>query len=101
MAWHALQRFFLHVVGSAFAVIAAYITLLWLLRKFIGWSVTTKAQLIAVVAVAAFAVFGIASLREAWDVYNGQPYWKAVTDMISWVIGPGLSAWAIYRIERG
>lgn len=48
---------------------------------------------------AAVAVFAVSTLREAYDVANGQPLVKAFTDYGSWLLGCGASAWGLYRFK--
>jgi hypothetical protein len=36
-------------------------------------------------------------MREAWDVANGQPLVKVVTDYMSWLLGTGFGAWGLHR----
>ena len=94
---HIIDRFVIHFFSSAGILLCALFALRWAERRWkLSWlPYTFKTQLI----VAALAVFAISTLREAFDVYNGQLLIKAVTDYISWLTGLGCSVYALYRIR--
>jgi hypothetical protein len=51
------------------------------------------------VLIAGLFVFAFSTMREAYDVSQGQPLIKAFTDYASWMIGVSLSIWGLYRIR--
>jgi hypothetical protein len=50
--------------------------------------------------IAALIVFAVSTMREAYDVSNGQPLIKAFTDYASWLLGCGFSVFGIYRVAK-
>ena len=48
---------------------------------------------------AAILVFSFSTLREAYDVVNGQTLAKAFTDYISWFLGCVVGTWGLYRFR--
>ncbi len=95
---HAAGRFILHFWAAPGIVLGATFALAFLVRKKKDWTwlPQTKRQIIA---VAALAVFACATLREAYDVWAGQPLYKAFTDYSSWLLGCGVAVWALFRLE--
>lgn len=88
-----LNRGAIHFFASMSLVTATYFFVLFLLRRYKQYE-----QLMALVLAAAL-VFAGSTLREAYDVYQGQPLVKAFTDYLSWLLGCGVSVWAIYRLR--
>ena len=97
MIWHILERFFIHVFASASLVLGST----WLIRvvakklpRFV------PAHWMHQLVLAALLVFAFSTLREAYDVAQGQPLVKAFTDYASWLLGCGGSVWLIYRFVK-
>lgn len=97
---HILERFFIHFSVSTFLTLAAFMLLnLWLRRngKVNNWLSSKKEHLLI---TSALIVFSLATLREPFDVAAGQWWVKAITDQVSWFVGPALSAWGLYRYGK-
>lgn len=94
MVRHTLERALLHVASGGSVALLAMATWhacasrgwLWILR---GKSFYALPALIAVFAI---------SLREPWDVANGDPALKSTFDWLSWVMGIGLAQYALWRL---
>ncbi|MCI0352577.1 MAG: hypothetical protein L0Z53_24420 [Acidobacteriales bacterium] len=95
LALHIVERFTLHLASSTSLVLALAFLLRWLKRRFrTEWlSEVPAVQL----TVAALLVFAFSTLREAYDVANGQPLVKVAFDYASWLIGAGASAYGLFR----
>lgn len=98
MILHILERFAIHFASATFLTLAFYFLLKFLGRKYpvvARWISMNRIQLILFSAV---LVFAFLPLREAYDVgLGGQPWYKALTDQISWLLGAGVAAWGLYR----
>jgi hypothetical protein len=93
---HIAERFVIHFFSSCGVVLCVLLVLRMIQRrkpsKFLPSMIGQQ------LVFAALAVFAASTLREAWDVHQGQTVTKAVFDYISWLSGAGLSAWGLYRI---
>lgn len=93
---HILDRFAIHFFSSAGIVMCALFALRYASRKLNTAFLpqTLRTQLV----FAALTVFAFATLREAWDVHQGQSIVKAFTDYTSWFLGCGCSAYGLHRL---
>lgn len=95
---HILDRFIIHATAATALVLWTFMLLRTLQRRAAhqwlpsGWRQT--------LVIAALAVFAVATLREGYDIRNGQSAVKEVFDYISWLIGGGFGAWSLYRFKH-
>lgn len=93
--WNILDRFVIHFTAATSLVLALANLYRYLRRRYRNqWLPGTMPHTLA---WAALTVFAISTLREAYDVRQGQSLVKAITDYISWLLGTGFGAWGIYR----
>lgn len=93
--WHILDRGSIHFTASTTLVLMVAV-LIRLRAKYSKWLPKSLTQTLV---LSALIVFVVATLREAYDVSNGQPLIKAFTDYISWLLGTGVGAWGLYRFR--
>lgn len=95
---HILDRALIHFFASAGVVVACLFVLRTVERrtKWPWLPHMLQAQLVFV----ALCVFCGAALREAYDVAQGQTLAKAISDYVSWALGCGCSAWALWRVAK-
>lgn len=91
IAWHIVERAFLHICMGTTVYLGAFFALRWGMRKN---PVRTMAVLPALLSI------GFIGWREAWDVAHGQPLLKAFTDYASWAGGMALGLWLLYRYRK-
>lgn len=84
---HVLERAIIHLFAGGSVYLLTYLLTDYAQKKWRLW----KMVLPALLAV------GFIGWREAYDVANGQPFAKAITDWISWGLGLAL---AIYGLQR-
>ena len=93
---HIVERAVIHFFSSA----GVYLIALWgfwmLERKVKWWPQPHGWWELILPAVASFLFI---SFREVWDVNAGGSVVKSVCDWISWVLGLGVSVWALYRLS--
>ncbi len=90
MLAHIVSRFLLHVFASTSIYLAAYFLVGWLYRRHWDWGRLILPGVI---------VLALMTPNEVYDVAFGKdPFVKAVFDLISWVVGAGLSAWGVKRL---
>ena len=96
--WHILERAMIHFFSATSLVLVVFMLLRSLARrKAARWLPTSwKASLV----MAALLVFAISTMREAYDVANGQVLVKAFTDYISWCAGCGVAVWGLFRFAK-
>ena len=97
-ALHILDRFVIHFTASTAAVLWGFLGLKSLFRR-------TKSEWLSAswrtsLLIAALAVFAGSTLREAYDVTNGQSLLKAGFDYASWLLGAGASCWSLNRFGK-
>lgn len=98
MTEHIITRFLLHFGATGILVPAVTLGLLWLRRRLrTSW---LPAEYLPNLLLAAAAIGLLPAFREAYDVANGQPLFKAFTDNVSWVGGAALSAFLTYRNRK-
>jgi hypothetical protein len=92
------ERFVIHFFSSCGIVLCTFFLLRLLRRKtsLVFLPSIPEQQLL----FSALAVFAVSTLREAYDVYRGQPLLKAFTDYASWLFGCGFSVFGLYRLSR-
>lgn len=97
MIGHILERGVIHLFSAMGLVVGVFFGLQSLHRRKLmaGWLPSNVGGRLV---LAGFLVFGLTATREAWDVANGQPIVKALTDYLSWALGLGLGIWATYRL---
>ena len=93
---HILDRAVIHFFSSAGVYLLA-LWGFWLLERKVRWWPELHGWWEFVMP--ALASFAIISLREVFDVAAGGHLVKSVCDWLSWVLGLGVSAWAIYRLS--
>jgi len=92
--WHILDRAALHFFMSAGVQLIGLHGFWYLERK--GWMPPLKGWLNYILpAVLSFAII---SMREPFDVAEGQLLIKVITDWISWLCGLAAAIYALYRI---
>lgn len=94
---HILERATIHFFSSMSLVMLAFFGLRTAARK--SRSAWIPAAWRQQLLIAAIAIFAASTLREAYDVANGQPLVKAFTDNLSWLAGCGCAAWGLYRFK--
>lgn len=97
---HIIERFLLHFVASTFLTLAFFFALRFWVRRsnwLVEWIAPHKSRLLV---VSALCVFSVATLREPFDVAAGQWWVKAITDQISWFLGPAVSVWGLSRFDK-
>ena len=97
---HILERFLIHFASSTCLTLAIYFSLRYWLRrnsKVGKWISRNKNHLLV---FSALCVFALLPLREPFDVHFGTQVWyKAIFDQISWLLGPAVSVFALYRFD--
>lgn len=97
---HIILRFFLHYITSTFITLAFFFGLRFWRRhnaKAALWIAPEKQRLLLLSGLCVFAIF---PLREAFDnAFLTQVWYKAITDDLSWLVGPGTSVWGLYRFD--
>lgn len=94
---HVLDRFIVHFFSASSLVMLTFFALRTLDRRIRSeWLPDDWKPLLGLAAV---TVFAVASLREAWDVAQGQALGKALTDYASWLLGCGVSTWGLARFK--
>jgi hypothetical protein len=94
---HILDRFFIHFFASTSLVLLAATGVRVAAKKLPRFA---PPYWMHQLVIAALLVFAFSTLREAVDVAHGQPLVKAFTDYASWLLGSGVSVWAIYRFVK-
>ena len=94
---HILDRGTIHFFSSMSLVMLAFFAFRVAARK--SKSAWLPAAWRQQLVIAAVAIFAVSTLREAYDVANGQTVIKAFTDYLSWLAGCGVSAWGLYRFK--
>jgi hypothetical protein len=95
---HICDRGIIHFFSSAGVVLCVMHAISYLSRRFP--SRFLPAEFMPRLVLAALTVFAVSTMREAYDVHNGQPLVKAFTDYLSWLSGCAMSVWGIYRLPR-
>lgn len=95
---HIAERFIIHFFASAGVLLCALFALRYAARKIKSKFIPKDFPI--QLLVAGLAVFAVSTMREAYDVSNGQQLVKAFTDYASWLLGCGLSAYGLYRIRQ-
>lgn len=94
---HALDRAIIHFFSSAGVCLCAFFALHYVQRrKQWPWLPSLVQPQLLFVAV---CVFAGTALREAYDVAQGQPLWKAFSDNLSWLCGCAVSVWGLWRFR--
>jgi hypothetical protein len=88
---HILERSLLHVLMSGSVYMMAFFVLHFAMRK------NTK---LTMAVIPALVVVGFIGLREPFDVANGQPLAKVITDYISWGVGMTLALVSLARYRK-
>lgn len=92
---HIIDRAIIHFTAATSLVLSVAVGLRFLAHKTKSrWFPRSMHQTLV---FAALMVFSISTLREAYDVANGQPPFKAVADYFSWLLGTGFGAFGLYR----
>ena len=97
---HIAERFLIHFTASLFLLLAFFFAIgYWIRRnaKVAAWISPEENHLLLFCAL---LVFSLLPLREPWDVWLGQSPAKAVTDQLSWFLGPAVGVWGLYRFRR-
>ena len=92
---HILDRAVIHFFCSAGVYLIA-LWGFWLLERKVSWWPQLRGWWELILPAA--ASFGFISLREVFDVAGGGSPLKSVCDWISWLLGLGVSVWALYRL---
>lgn len=97
---HILERFFIHFAASTFLTLAFFFALRYWLRRNakVGLWISDRREHLLIIS--ALLVFALLPLREPFDVHFGQVWYKAITDQISWFLGPAVSVWGLYRYDH-
>jgi hypothetical protein len=96
---HIIDRFIIHFFASTGVVLALTYALGCLARR-TRWPWLPRFAR-SQVMVAALVVYAASTLREAYDVSQGQTLTKAIFDYVSWAGGCGCSAWGLWRLTGG
>lgn len=97
MIEHILDRSFLHMMMGAAVFLMCDYGIQYLRRRY----ASPRFEFWYQKAVAALLGVYLISLREPYDVWNGQPLVKAYTDNLSWWIGTiAIGAWGVYRWSK-
>ncbi len=91
-----LERSIIHFFSSAGVVLLALYGF-WLLERKVSWWPKTRGGWWDLV-LPALVSFTFISFREVFDVASGGSPVKSVCDWLSWLLGMGVSIWAIYRL---
>ena len=92
---HIFERGVIHFFSSAGVYLCALFGF-WALERKVRWWPDLKGW--GELVVPAFFSFLFISNREVFDVAAGGSVIKSVCDWISWILGLGMSVWALYRI---
>lgn len=92
---HILDRAFIHFYMAAGFLLMTLVAWEYATRKFRWWP---RLNGWGAYAIPAFVIFTLISFREVFDVHNGQPLVKAITDWISWISGMAAAIWGLHRI---
>lgn len=88
---HILERGGLHIVAAAFVYLCVHFSVRYAARKWRYWGLALPA-ILTVAAMGWHEVYDLAT--------DANPPIKSLTDGISWLIGTGLTAWALYRFRN-
>jgi hypothetical protein len=91
MTMHILERAILHIFSAASVYLLAFFALAWAMRRNAERTMQILPGLVGALAIA---------LREPFDVANGQPVLKVITDYLSWLVGMTLAIWALTRYRK-
>ena len=92
---HILERSVIHFFSSAGVYLIA-LWGFWMLERKVKWWPELKGWLELIAPVVATFLF--LSFREIFDVNAGGSVVKSICDWLSWFVGLGVSAWALYRL---
>ena len=92
---HILERAAIHFLSSAGVYLIA-LWGFWMLEHKVQWWPQLRGWWDLILP--ALASFLFISMREIFDVNAGGSVVKSVCDWMSWVVGLGVSVWAIYRL---
>lgn len=94
---HALDRAIIHFFSASGVCLLSFFVLHWIQRrKQWPWLPSLVQPQLLFVAV---CVFAGTALREAWDVAQGQSFWKACSDYSSWFLGCSAAVWGLWRFR--
>jgi hypothetical protein len=96
---HIADRFLIHLASGTSLVMCALFGIAYLRRRVANSQPWIPPQFNYQLLICALLISAIAFVREPFDVYNGQPRIKAVTDFISWVLATSLGAWGLYSVR--
>ena len=95
--FHILERAVIHFFSACSLVMLTFFALRTARRKWkTSWLPDSFRERLL---LAAICVFALSTMREAWDVANGQALIKAFTDYASWLTGCGVATWGLYRFK--
>ncbi len=96
---HIVVRALLHFIWAIGLVGAVTIALTFMRRKWKDAEPWIPEPVQQRLLIAGMVIAMVAFTREPYDVSNGQPLLKAITDFISWVVGCAVGVWGIYRLR--
>jgi hypothetical protein len=95
MIWHILDRCAIHFASATSLVLMLAIAYRYAYRR--TQSPWLPHSMPETLVYSGLTLFAASTLREAWDVANGQSVLKAFTDYLSWLLGSGFGVWGLYR----
>lgn len=87
---HVIDRFIIHLFSATGVYLVAYFVTQWAGRKWPDWYDRV---------LPAVVIIGFLGWNELSNVQGGQPYFKAFTDLASWVLGFALGLWGLVRFK--
>jgi hypothetical protein len=98
MLLYVIERFLLHFAWSVIITGGVFMIIRMLLRRNWKYSKWLPVTILPQLFLAGVIWPGFFVCREAWDVLNGQPIIKAITDDLSWLVaGSLIGIWLLYR----
>ena len=95
MIGHVIERFIIHIFSGASVVLIA-LWGFWIIERKIKWFPELRGWMFYIFP--SLIAFTFISFREVFDVANGGPVIKSLTDWTSWLIGLVFAVYTIYRL---
>ena len=98
--WHIVDRFVIHFAASLFLLLAFFFAIGYWIRRNAKVALWVSPEENHLLLFCGLLVFALLPLREPFDIYLGQSPVKAVTDQLSWLLGPAVGVWGLHRFRR-